>query len=111
MCFCCFPNFADKDRQMKSQETVRLGDREEKELEREFRKRRRIDRTAAQQRSESTDSSEEEEEMRIHQHNQFSSNNRRGLRAHRSSPVLIAAGDEMLGVPVPRRARSGKCLE
>ncbi|KAG6438315.1 hypothetical protein SASPL_103252 [Salvia splendens] len=96
----------DKDRQMKSQETVRLGDREEKELEREFRKRRRIDRTAAQQRSESTDSSEEEEEMRIHQHNQFSLNNRRGLRAHRSSPVLIAAGDEMLGVPVPRRARS-----
>ncbi|KAL1547241.1 protein TIME FOR COFFEE-like [Salvia divinorum] len=103
----------DKDRQVKSQETVRSRDREEKELEREFRKRRRIDRTAAQQRSESTDSNDEEcceegEEMRIYQHNQFSStsNNRRGLRAHRSSPVLRGAADEMLGVPVPRRARS-----
>ncbi|XP_042013724.1 protein TIME FOR COFFEE-like isoform X2 [Salvia splendens] len=122
----------DEDRQMELQETVRLGDREQvskKNREREFPKRRRIDRSAAQQRSdggesyrenESTDSSdeeyfEEEEEMRIHQQdrvNQISpassslSNNRRGLRTLRSSPVLKSAADEMLGVPVPRRARS-----
>ncbi|XP_042017523.1 protein TIME FOR COFFEE-like isoform X2 [Salvia splendens] len=122
----------DEDRQMELQETVRLGDREQlsrKDREREFPKRRRIDRSAAQQRSdggescrenESTDSSdeeyfEEEDEMRIHQHNRVNqisptssslSNNRRGLRTLRSSPVLKSAADEMFGVPVPRRARS-----
>ena len=119
---------------MELQETVRLGDREQvskKDREREFPKRRRIDRSAAQQRSdggescrenESTDSSdeeyfEEEEETRIHQHNRVNqisptssslSNNRRGLRKLRSSPVLKSAADEMFGVPVPRRARSCK---
>ncbi|KAH6826064.1 hypothetical protein C2S53_001501 [Perilla frutescens var. hirtella] len=121
----------DQDRQMELQETVRLGDREllqKKEREREFPKRRRIDRSAAHQRSDggesyrenSTDSSdeeyyEEEDETRIHQHNRANqlsptssslSNNRRGLRTLRSSPVLRAAADEMFGVPVPRRARS-----
>lgn len=122
----------DQDRQMELQETVRLGDREQlqkKEREREFpKRRRRIDRSAAQQRSDggesyrenSTDSSdedysEEEDGTRIHQHNRTNqlsptssslSNNRRGLHTLRSSPVLRAAADEMFGVPVPRRARS-----
>lgn len=107
---------------MELQETVRLGGDE-----REFPKRRRIDRSAVQQRSDggescrenSTDSSdeeyyEEEDEMRIHRTNQLSppssslSINRRCLRTLRSSPVLRAAADEMFGVPVPRRARSCK---
>ncbi|KAL1539766.1 hypothetical protein AAHA92_24209 [Salvia divinorum] len=122
----------DEDRQMELQETVRLGDREQlpkKDREREFPKKRRIDRSAEQHRSdggescrenESTDSSdeeyfEEEEEIRIHQQNRVNqisptssslSNNRRGLRTLRPSPVLRAAADEMFGVPVPRRARS-----
>lgn len=119
---------------MEWQETVRLGDREQlqkKDREREFPKRRRVDRPTVQQRSdgaesyrenESTDSSdeeyyEEEEETRIHRQNRTNqlslmssslSNNRRGLRTLRSSPVLRAAADEMLGVPIPRRARSCK---
>lgn len=118
---------------MELQETVRLGDREllpKKDREREFSKRRRIDRPGAQQRSdggescrenESTDSSDEEyyeveEDVRIHQHkisptSSSLSNSRRGLRTLRSSPVLRASADEMFGVPVPRRARSCKYSE
>ncbi|KAK4418278.1 protein TIME FOR COFFEE [Sesamum alatum] len=123
----------DEYRQMELQETARLRDRERlqrKDRDREFPKRRRVDRSAVQQRSggggesfrenESTDSSdeeyyEEEEETSIHRQNRMSqvsptnstlSNNRRGLRTLRSSPVLRAAADEILGVPVPRRARS-----
>lgn len=124
---------ADEYRQMELQGTARLRDRERlqrKDRDREFPKRRRVDRSAMQQRSgggesyrenENTDSSdeeyyEEEEETRIHQQNRMNqlsptnsslSNNRRGLRTLRSSPVLRAAADEILGVPVPRRARSG----
>ncbi|KAI3449641.1 hypothetical protein Pfo_006306 [Paulownia fortunei] len=122
----------DEDRQMELQETVRLRDREQlqkKDRDREFLKRRRVDRSAVQQRSgaagsyrenESTDSSdeeyyEEEEETRIQQQNRMNqlsptsssmSINRRGLRTLRSTPVFRAAADEMLGVPIPRRARS-----
>ncbi|KAL8548310.1 hypothetical protein ACS0TY_007583 [Phlomoides rotata] len=119
----------DQDTQMDLQETVRLGDQEQlHKKDREFQKRRRGDRPMVQQRSddaesnrenESTDSSdeeyyEEEEDTRINRNrtNQPSptssslSNNRRGLRTFRSSPVLRAAADEMFGVPIPRRARS-----
>ncbi|KAG6402983.1 hypothetical protein SASPL_135198 [Salvia splendens] len=98
----------DEDRQMELQETVRSAAQQ------------RSDGGESYRENESTDSSdeeyfEEEEEMRIHQQdrvNQISpassslSNNRRGLRTLRSSPVLKSAADEMLGVPVPRRARS-----
>ncbi|KAK4407143.1 hypothetical protein Sango_0295300 [Sesamum angolense] len=123
---------ADEYRQMELQETARFRDRERlqrKDRDREFPKRRRVDRSAVQQRSgggesfretESTDSSdeeyyEEEEETSIHRQNRMNqvsptnsslSNNRRGLRTLRSSPVLRPAADEILGVPVPRRARS-----
>ncbi|KAL0389502.1 UNVERIFIED_CONTAM: protein TIME FOR COFFEE [Sesamum calycinum] len=118
---------------MELQETARFRDRERlqrKDRDREFPKRRRVDRSAVQQRrsgggesfreTESTDSSdeeyyEEEEETSIHRQNRMNqvsptnsslSNNRRGLRTLRSSPVLRPAADEILGVPVPRRARS-----
>ncbi|PIN18249.1 hypothetical protein CDL12_09077 [Handroanthus impetiginosus] len=121
----------DEDRQMELQGTVRLRDRErlqKKDRDRELPKRRRVDRSAVQQRSgggesyrenDSTDSSHdeyyEEDETRIHQQNRSNqlsptssslSNNRRGLRTLRSSPVLRVAADEMLSFPVPRRARS-----
>ncbi|KAL0459528.1 UNVERIFIED_CONTAM: protein TIME FOR COFFEE [Sesamum latifolium] len=121
----------DEYRQMELQETARLRDRERlqrKDRDREFSKRRRVDRSAVQQsgggesfrETESTDSSdeeyyEEEEETSIHRQNRMNqvsptnsslSNNRRGLRTLRSSPVLRPAADEILGVPVPRRARS-----
>ncbi|KAL0419896.1 UNVERIFIED_CONTAM: hypothetical protein Sradi_1403100 [Sesamum radiatum] len=122
---------------MELQETARFRDRERlqrKDRDREFPKRRRVDRSAVQQRSgggesfretESTDSSdeeyyEEEEETSIHRQNRMNqvsptnsslSNNRRGLRTLRSSPVLRPAADEILGVPVPRRARSAADLE
>ncbi|KAK6164691.1 hypothetical protein DH2020_001555 [Rehmannia glutinosa] len=123
----------DEDGQMELHETVRIRDREQlqkKDRDREFPKRRRVERPAVQQMSrgggcyienESTDSSdeeyfEEEVETRIHQQiriNQLSptslslSNNHRGIRSLRSAPVLRTAVDEVLGVPVPRRARSG----
>ncbi|KAL3644873.1 hypothetical protein CASFOL_010053 [Castilleja foliolosa] len=106
----------DGDRQMELKETVRLRDREQlqkRERDRDFSKRRRIDKR-------NTDSSdgeyfEEENDTRIHQQNRtnqlipafFSpTNNRRDLRAHRSSPMLRTSIDEVIGVPIPRRARS-----
>lgn len=119
---------------MELQETVRLRDREQpekKDRDREFSKRRRVDRSGVLQRSggggesyrenESTDSSDEEyyaeeEETINHPHNRMNqlsptssslSNNRRGLRTLRSSPAARTAVDEMLGVHIPRRARSG----
>ncbi|KAK6141391.1 hypothetical protein DH2020_024882 [Rehmannia glutinosa] len=116
----------DEDGQMELHETVRIRDREQlqkKDRDREFPKRRRVERPAVQQMSrgggcyienESTDSSdeeyfEEEVETRINQLSPTSlslSNNRRGIRSLRSAPVLRTAVDEVLGVPVPRRARS-----
>ncbi|KAL3647874.1 hypothetical protein CASFOL_008842 [Castilleja foliolosa] len=105
----------DDDRQMELKETVRLRDREQlqkRERDRDFLKKRRIDKR-------SMDSSDEEyfeeEDTRIHQQNRtnqlppgFSSpaNIRRDLRTHRSSPMLRTAVDEVIGVPIPRRARS-----
>lgn len=132
--------FADEERQVELKDTVRLRDRErlqKKDRDREFTKRRRLDRAVVHQRSgggggggcggdsyrenESTDSSDEEyfegeEETKIHHHkgmNQLSptssslSNNRRLLRTHRSAPVFRSPSDEIFGVPVPRRTRSG----
>ncbi|KAL6564358.1 hypothetical protein OROMI_015808 [Orobanche minor] len=124
----------DEDRQMELQEIVRSRDREQlqkKDRDRDFPKRRRVEnRSVVQQRSgggggvsyrenvstNSVDKEyiEEEEETRIHQRNrtnQFSpqsslSNNSRGLRTFRSSPVLGTSVEEVLGVPIPRRARS-----
>ncbi|XP_051118451.1 protein TIME FOR COFFEE isoform X2 [Andrographis paniculata] len=125
---------ADEDRQMESKDSVRLRDRErllKKERDREFPKRRRVDRSAAEQsggggggdsyrESEITDTSdeeyyEEEEELKNYHHkgtNQLSpsssslSNNRRGFRTLRSSPVYRFPSDEIFGVPIPRRTRS-----
>ncbi|KAG8389344.1 hypothetical protein BUALT_Bualt02G0219500 [Buddleja alternifolia] len=118
----------DKDSQMELQE--RSIDRErfqkkDQDQDREISKRRRVDKSGVQQRicggegyidNESTDSSDEEyyeeKEERQNRMNQpltpSSSlcNNRRVLRTLRSSPVLRAVADEMIGVPIPRRARS-----
>lgn len=116
---------------MELHEAVRLRDRErsqKKDRDREFPKRRRIERYAMQlknggesyRENESTNASEEEyleekKDARIHFPNkldhpplQSSSlpNNRRNLRTLRSSPVLRSSVDETIGVPIPRRARS-----
>ncbi|KZV22538.1 Time for coffee isoform 1 [Dorcoceras hygrometricum] len=111
-------------------EAVTLRDRERlKDRDREFPKRRRIERYAMQQKNggvgyrenESTDDESDEEyredeaDTRIHfpdrlNHPSLQSssipNNRRNLRTLRSSPVLRASVDETIGVPIPRRARS-----
>ncbi|CAA0830456.1 Protein TIME FOR COFFEE [Striga hermonthica] len=122
------------EQMMVLKETVRLRDRErlrKKERGRDLSKRRRIEnRSVVQQRSGSggggyggrnyresvnADSSDEEcfeegVEMRIHQQNMTTqlppSPNRRGLRTLLSSPVLRVSVNEVLGVSVPRRARS-----
>ncbi|XP_073151651.1 protein TIME FOR COFFEE isoform X3 [Henckelia pumila] len=119
------------DREMELHEAVRSRDRErlqKKDRDREFTKRRRIEKYAMQQKNggegyrenESTDASDEEyledeEDARIHFLNRLNhtslqssslSDNRRSLRTLRSSPVLSASVDETIGVPIPRRARS-----
>ncbi|KAL6516076.1 hypothetical protein OROGR_019381 [Orobanche gracilis] len=125
----------DEDRQMEWQEIVRSRDREQlqkKDRDRDFPKRRRVDNRSVMQQSGgggggggsyrenvSTNSVDkeyfkEEDETRVHQRNrtnQFSaesslSNSSRGLRTFRSSPMLGTSVEEVLCVPIPRRARS-----
>ncbi|XP_075482760.1 uncharacterized protein LOC142523001 isoform X2 [Primulina tabacum] len=120
-----------EEREMELHEDVRLGDRErlqKKDRDREFPKRRRIEKYATQQKiggegyreNEITDASDEdyvedEEDSRIHCLSRLAqpsvqssslSNKRRNLRTLWSSPVLRASVDETIGVLIPRRARS-----
>ncbi|XP_073291621.1 protein TIME FOR COFFEE-like, partial [Primulina huaijiensis] len=117
-----------EEREMKFHEDVRLGDRErlqKKDRDREFPKRRRIEKYATQQKiggegNEITDASDEdyvedEGDSRIHCLSRLAqpsvqssslSNKRRNLRTLWSSPVLRASVDETIGVLIPRRARS-----
>ncbi|KAL3827942.1 hypothetical protein ACJIZ3_016744 [Penstemon smallii] len=111
----------EDERQMELQETLRLRDRErlqkkDRDRNREFLKRRRVDRQhrirngggggESYGENESTGSSDEEyyekdeETLKIHQPN------RRSVRTLRTSPGHRGAADEIIGVPVPRRARS-----
>ncbi|KAL6505135.1 hypothetical protein OROGR_024952 [Orobanche gracilis] len=125
-------DLTEEDRQMEFQEIVRSRDRaklQKKDRDRDFPKRRRVDnRSVVQQRNGGGGGSyrgnvsttsvgkeyiEDEEETRILQQNrtndfspESSFSNSLGLRTFRSSPVLGTSVEEVLGVPIPRRARS-----
>ncbi|CAA0832102.1 Unknown protein [Striga hermonthica] len=121
---------ANEDREMELKETVRFRDREQVRRmgrDRDISKRRRIENRAAVPQKNgggggsyrevvSVDSSDEEyfEEVETWNFQQNMTNqlspspDRVGFSTLRSSPVLRVNVDEVLGVAVPRRARSAK---